>query len=295
VFAAVAGGIAVTFAAIALSASDRQRETADGLAVGGHWLGVRRHLVDHSDFSTKPAAAVALWDRYLAYAVALDLAPLAVAQLPLGAEDDRHAWSRAGGRWRPVVVTYPRLRPGYGQQPVVATLVGLVTSAVAVWALVRVVPALVDAGGFVEDLPDRAEPWVRLAAGVLALAVVGFAAWSFAKFLAGVTDLFAARTIEGLVLRARVRGGGEQRQQRRYVAVDDGTSATVAAFRVAAARYGEAPQGAWVRVVVTPRLGHVRSVERLAGPSGAAAPVATGDDPALVAAAQRLGADRPTG
>jgi len=77
-------------------------------------------------------------------------------------------------------------------------------------------------------------------------------------------------------------------------------------------RYGEAPQGAWVRIDVSPRIGHVRSVQRIPGPGGVAAVVvgapggaevggfaATGapgapggDDPTLVAAAQRLVADR---
>ncbi len=293
-FVAVAGGIALGAVAGALSSSDRQRETPDGLAVAGQWLGVRRHLADHGDFATKPAAAVALWDRYLAYAVTLDLAPLAVAQLPLGAEDDRHAWSRASGHWRPVVVTYPRLRPGYGQHPLAAAFVGLVTGAVAVAALTRLVPAATGTLTRLDDLPDTARPWARLAAAVVAVLVAVVAAWALVKFLYGLCDLFARRTVDGVVLRARVRGSGDQKQRRYYVAVDAGATRRLAAYRVASVRYGEAPQGAWVRCTLTPRLGHVRSFERLPGPSAAGAGAPTSiEDPGLVAAADRLRAARP--
>jgi hypothetical protein len=293
-FAAVAGGAALGAAAVALLSSDRQRETPDGLAVAGRWLGVRRHLADHGDFAAKPAAAVAIWDRYLAYAVALDLAPLAVAQLPLGAEDDRHAWSRASGHWRPVVVTYPRLRPGYGQHPLAAAFVGLVTGAATVAALTRLVPAALGTLTRVDDLSDRTRPWVRLGAAVLVLAGVAVAAWALVKFVSGVADLFARRTVEGVVLRARVRGSGDQKQRRFFVAVDDGTSARLPAFRVAPVRYGEAPQGAWVRCEVTPRLGHVRSFTRLPGPPTMPSAAGPSDDAALIAAADRLRAARPT-
>src|SRR4051812_7128826 len=135
----------------------------------------------------------------------MDLAPLAVAQLPLGAEDDRHAWSRAGGHWRPVVVTYPRLRPGYGQRPIVAALVGLVTGVLAVGALTRVVPAAFGDADWVRDLSDPVRPWARLAAGVVAVVIVVAVAWSLVKLVGGVTDLAARRTVEGIVVRARVR------------------------------------------------------------------------------------------
>jgi hypothetical protein len=293
-FAAVAGGVLLVAVASALTSSDRQRDTEDGLAVAGQWLGVRRHLADHGDFAAKPAAAVAVWDRYLAYAVALDLAPLAVAQLPLGAEDDRHAWSRAGGHWRPVVVTYPRLRPGYGQHPVVAAFVGLVTGAIAVAALTRLIPAANGTADWVEDLSDTPRPWVRLAAAGVAVVAVAVAAWSLVKFVYALSDVFARRTVEGVVLRARVRGSGENRQRRYYMAIDTGAAARVASWRLAPVHYGSAQQGAWVRVVMTPRLCHVRSMQRLTGPPGAPVDaVVAGDDPALVAAAHRLTADRP--
>lgn len=42
-------------------------------------------------------------------------APMAVQQLPLGAESDRWAWSRYGGSWRLVKVVYPKVRPGWGR------------------------------------------------------------------------------------------------------------------------------------------------------------------------------------
>jgi hypothetical protein len=193
-------------------------------------------------------------------------------------------------------VTYPRLRPGYGQHPVVAALLGFLAGAVALAALTRLVPAALGTADWVEDLSDTARPWVRLgAAGVGVIAVV-VAAWSLLKLAYALSDVFADRTVEGLVLRARVRGSGEDRQRRYYVAVDAGAGPRVAAWRVAPVRYGAAPQGTWVRVVVTPRLCHVRSVEGLPGrPAAATEARAPVDDPALAEAAQRLAAERPPG
>jgi hypothetical protein len=298
-FGAGAGGILTLGVASALAASDRQRETEAGLAAGGRWLGVRRYLADHGDFATKPAAAVAVWDRYLAHAAALDLATLAVAQLPLGAEDDRHAWSRASGQWRQVVVGYPRLRPGYGQHPLFAVFTGLLAGVVAGVVAVQLADVATDSADWVDDLPDRAGPWVRgVGAGLLALAVV-VAVWSALKVAFGVVDLFTRRPVEGLLLRARVWNTTNDNRRRHYLAVDDGTAPRVRAWRVKADRYGAASQGARVRATVTPRLGFVHTVETTAVPWTAGAPpgavpigvpdgVSAGDDPALVAAATRL-------
>jgi hypothetical protein len=285
--------------ASALTASDRQRETDAGLAAGGRWLGVRRYLSDHGDFATKPAAAVAIWDRYLAHAAALDLATLAVAQLPLGAEDDRHAWSRASGQWRHVVVSYPRLRPGYGQHPLFAILTGLLAGVVAGVVAVQLSDVVTDSADWVDDLPDRAEPWVRgVGGGILALATL-VAVWSALKVAFGIVDLFTRRPVEGLLLRARVRNTTNDNRRRYYVAVDDGTGPRVQAWRVKADRYGVASQGARVRATVTPRLGFVHTMATAAAqwpapappgtvPSAVPGAVSAADDPALVAAATRL-------
>lgn len=297
-------GFALAGIAAGITSSDRQRDTAEGLEVAGRWLGVRQYLADHGDFATKPAAAVALWDRYLAYAAALDLAALATAQLPLGAEDDRNAWSRAAGQWRHVIVSYPRLRPGYGQRPLVAIAVGLLTGAATGIAGVWLIPVAARTPSWIDDLPPDAATWVTRVAAVLVAAFGTIAAWSAVKVCFGARDLFAHRTVEGTVLRARTRETGDwlpgplkalqpeahQRRRRHFVAVDDGTRDQFRAWRVTSDRYRAAVQGNHVRVVVTPALGYVRSIERSPhqGREPDEAAEAAADDPALVAAARAL-------
>jgi hypothetical protein len=263
--AGFASGLGTGGLAAALGSSERQRDTDAGLAVAGHWLGVRRYLADQGDFATKPAAAVAMWDRYLAHAAALDLAPVAVAQLPLGAEDDRHAWSRVTGQWRHVEAVYPRLWPGYGQHPLVAVATGVAVG----WAAALVArTAWTSAGGGLG--PVRA----LSAAAVIALI------WSGVKVVGGLVDLVAVETVEGTVLRARERRWGAawgpdpiaalratagERRRSYHVAIDAGTADRVDAWRVSLDLYRRAPQGTRVRARVTKVLRHVRSLERSAG------------------------------
>jgi hypothetical protein len=225
-------------------------------------------MADHGEFGTSDAAAVTVWDRYLAQAVALDLAPVVVAQLPLGAEDDRHAWSRATGEWRKVVVRYPRVRPGEGRHPLAVALVGLVV----VGGAVVVLRLLAEVSSFDEPVP-RWVDGVMLVSTVGAVVVVVLAAVASIR---GVADLFASSVREGLLLRARRRETGDRwpgplrlfrpesddRRRLYYLAVDEGTSYTVRAWRVRPAVHASVSQGTRVRAVVTPRLHYVRSIER---------------------------------
>jgi hypothetical protein len=52
--------------------------TSDGRAAAAHWLGVRSFIADHGNFDDLPPAAVAVWDRYVAYGAAMDLSGDAV-------------------------------------------------------------------------------------------------------------------------------------------------------------------------------------------------------------------------
>jgi hypothetical protein len=94
-----------------------QRETPAGARAAARWLGVGAYLGRNEVFPTLPPAAVAIWDRYLAYGAALGVATAALRGLPMGADDDHRAWSAYGGRWRPVRVSYPRLRLALGRPP----------------------------------------------------------------------------------------------------------------------------------------------------------------------------------
>lgn len=296
VVVAYGGAFALGGVAAAITASDSQRDTDAGLAAASRWLGVREYLAAHGDFARKPAAAVTVWDRYLAHAAALDLAPVAVAQLPLGAEDDHHAWSRVTGQWRHVVVAYPWLRPGYGTHPVLAVLGALVVGGPAAVAATRLAPVAAGSSRWVDDLAGDVAPWSRWVGGVALVVAALVATWSLLKLLGGLADVFATATVRGVVLRRRVRelrGGrpalrpfpsGEEGRRRYFLAVDDGSADRVAAWRVRPTVYWTGSQGASVEAAVTPRLRYVRRLEAVAGgpdrlpgadPNGRRAPATT--------------------
>ncbi len=305
-----------------ITASDRQRDTPAGLEVGGRWLGVRRYLVDHGDFADQPAAAVAVWDRYLAHAAAMDLAGLAVQQLPLGAEDDRHAWSAVTGEWRPVIVDYPRFKPGWGRHPAAAIALGLLgaaASAAVAWGSFRFAHDTDLDGRLTLDpvLLDRAG-WVALLVCLAMLVPLGYAV---AELWRGLADAFGRRTVTGLVLRTRARAGGMQAprvvryftdperrgstepEPRWYVAVDTGELDRFDAWRVRRRHYQRVHQHQRVEVELTPRLGYVRSVtlldasgRALGAPAVESLPPLTPDQAtaasALLAAARALSEER---
>src|SRR3954447_9268260 len=76
-----------------------ERETPTGLAAAARWLGLRSQLAGDDNFAQQPPAAVAVWDRLLAYGAAMGVAPGAIRALPMGAESDTHAWTAYRGRW----------------------------------------------------------------------------------------------------------------------------------------------------------------------------------------------------
>jgi hypothetical protein len=289
-----AGFLGLSSIGVAIGKSHRQRDTSHGLEVAGRWLGVRRYLAERGNFGHQGAAAVAVWDRYLAQAIALDLAPVAVAQLPLGAEDDRHAWSPATGQWRKVLVHYPRYRPGYGRHPAAVAAVSLLVGAGAdgiLWVLSR--------------LPSFDEPLARVVDAGVRIVAVAVIALAVITLLLALSDCFANTTVEGLVLRARRRQTGDRlrgplrifqpepdkRQTRYYVAIDDGRDVTVRALRVRSELYSTVTQGSRVRAIVTPRLRYTRSIEPATAPAVATEPPPA--DPDLAAAARALATVRP--
>ncbi len=256
-----------------LSGRDLQRDTDAGRAAASRWLGVRDYLRTVGDFDDKPAASVVVWDRYLAVAVAMGLAPTALAQLPFGSEDHRRAWSSATGSWRRVVVRYPRFRPGYGQHPVLAGATALAVGFVAVLVLAfaaRVVRGDVTA---IADLPAGARrlvDWIAAGTGIVAVAAIG---WNVLKLLAAVGDLVQVDTVSGILLRRRVRWGmvglheeaetsdGSRTRNRYFCALDSGRAPTVAAWRVRPTIYAAAHEGDRCSARVTRHLHYVRSLD----------------------------------
>lgn len=240
----------------------RQRDTPAGREAAAKWLGLREMLAENPLFASQPPAGVAIWDRHIAYGAALGVAHGAVRALPLGAESDTTAWSSATGRWRVVRIRYPRrVPPAYGRHPLRAASVGLLQLTAALTVL-RVVPRYLynDLIVDVRDLEaDFATDGVELAAHVTAIviataaALVGArAAWMFGL---GFLDLASGRrTVEGKVLRFRLRG--TDKNPAWYMAVDDGTTDRIRAWRFHSVQ--QENQGTSVTAEVTKRLQHVR-------------------------------------
>ena len=241
---------------VLLVGNSRQRDTPAGRAAAGRWLGVRNALRASPSFGELPPSGVVVWERHLAYAAALGVAGAAVKALPLGAEDDRHAWTDYTGRWTQVRVRYPRLRPGWGLHPGLALAAGFALALLALAGL-RGLAAVSD------DVRAFTQPNAWATAAIVLAAVVGILAvvWGATMVYRGAMDLFDKRVVTGEILRTRIRGapaGKSSEGNRRYfVALYDGSSAEVDAWRVGAAKYPWFHQGSVVSVTVSRRLGYV--------------------------------------
>jgi hypothetical protein len=242
-------GLVVVAAGVALLGWIRsrhpQRETAEGMDAASRWLGVRAELSANEVFPTHSPLTVELWNRLLAYGAALGVAGGASGPLPMGTESDTDAWSAAGGSWRPVRVAYPRLwPPGWGLDPLVAVVVGLGAAIAGALFLYWLGPALFDAGIFGALL---VVPCAAVLVGI-SLAVMACA------------DLRSTVEVTGPVLRLRIFG--DEKRQRYYVAVDDGESRSIRAWKVNPRHYLGLTQGETVTVAATPSLGCVRWITR---------------------------------
>jgi hypothetical protein len=236
-----------------------QRDTDAGLEAAGRWLDVRGFL-QAGELDDLPPASVAVWERNLAYAAAFGLARAAVEAIPMGAEEDRRAWSSHGGRWREVRIRYPFLwPPAWGWLPPVALGVSLVGVGVAA-GLLRLGMGI----GWPE--PGLGDP-PGLIALVRVLAVAAWSAgtviglWSILTLVRSISDLGRTRRVTGQVLRLRTFGGSSDDPGRHYIAIDDGTSDVIRAWRVPDALWFSVPVAQYRTVTVTvwSHLGRVRS------------------------------------
>ena len=290
---AILAGFAVFWLAARVTRTDAQRDTPAGREAAAHWLGVRDFYRESGRFEDKPAASVAIWERHLAYATAMGLAPVVQRQLPFETEHDRHAWSRATGRWRRVKIRYQALRPGWGQHPGRVAFTGLVQALVfGVFAYFGFYIARAESE--LDGLDDQQRKWVGLVGLIVAIGCSVLVVSAIIRVVIGVADLFPRRTIEGEVVRRRtykslhrlprvlqwmIYSGRDQhgmdrdmnRRTKYHLAIDDGTDDRIVAYSVESDIYGLAPQGARVRVKVSPLLGYVSQLEVTAPPPRSAA------------------------
>ncbi len=265
VFAFLGIGALFWFGLMAVPRSLRaDRETEAGLEAASRWLGVREHLAADEIFCDLPPAAVAVWDRYIAYGAALDVSVAAVRALPLGSESEHEAWSAFGGSWHVVRIHYPvRHPPGWGRHPVVVLLSGLIGAAVSFFLLTRALPALLhQRDDILDSLPtvggqrDAVDTGIGVVA-LLTIVVFGFVGLRAAVMLLyAVTDLFAREEVTGRILRIR-----EREKKPPLVAVDDARHDEVRAWIVRRHRGGALYPGNDVHAVITPRLAYVRDFE----------------------------------
>ena len=212
-------------------------------------------------------SAVETGDRRLAYATAMCLAEGAAVELPLAREDHHRAWSAVGGRARLVRVKYPA-RIAYGMAPFAAIGVGLVACFLGLrlrsWA--SGVARGTEFDWIYEQFPSQDWLIADVATAVTFVAFVPILVGLWMA-LAGAYDGFTSLERTGAVIRTRrpaevsplprrLQRLIERDRYHVYLAVDDGSSDTVVAWKT-----GErhaVPQGARATVVATPALGHVR-------------------------------------
>jgi hypothetical protein len=229
-----------------------QRETPEGMGAASRWLGVKAELEENEVFATYSPLTVELWDRLLAYGAALGAASGASRPLPMGTESDTHAWSASGGPWRPVTVRYPRFWPvGWGLDPLVALAVSIGAVIAGALALYGFGPVLIDVveGG-----------WPAVIVGAILLVPCLAVVLGVALLVMAWGDLRSTVEVTGPILRLRMFG--DENKRRYYVAVDDGASRAIGAWKVTPLQYAGLAQGELVKVSVTRSLGCVRSIVR---------------------------------
>jgi hypothetical protein len=223
-----------------------QRETPTGLAAASRWLGVRAALLEDEQFKRQTPLTVEIWNRHLAYGAALGAAAGAIGPLPMGVESDTQAWSAYGGRWRPVRIVYPRVwPPGWGTDPLVALGVGAAAVIGGAAFLYLFGLPLLDVGSV--GLAIFLVPCVLVVLGVAVIVM----AWA---------DWLSSVEVTGPIL--RLRAFGDEKNRRYYVAVDDGASSSIRAWRVSPPRYEGLEQGEVVTARLTRNLRCVRGFIR---------------------------------
>ena len=226
VVVSLVGGSALSIVELGEKPGAPDRYTARGREVTAHWLGVAAWLRNHPAMRDLPPAAVAIWDRYLAYGAALDAVPHAVRVLDFETAGQRaELTSHHTGTARTVRVRYWArnrfLRPGGPVAAQASRLWALLT--LPLWLAVGVAAAVTIPSPYLRGL-------------VLVLAVVQ-AARAGRRLVRAQLDLARPAVVTGTVLDVSVahrqatgdhRGpSGEELPDlptHYYVVVDDGSS-----------------------------------------------------------------------
>lgn len=243
--------------------------TDAGLAATERWLAVRQRLV-RNGFGPMAPSALETGDRRLGYASAMCLAEGAAVELPLAREDHYRAWSSVRGTARLVRVKYPS-RPGYGLHPITALVGGIALAFAGLWG--KRWFADVARGEALDSLYERfpEQDWLiaDIATGLAVLSFVPLLVGLWVAF-AGAADMFNTTERTGVVLRARrpvevtplprsMRRFFERDRYSVFIAVDDGSSGQLVAWR--SNERNAVPQGARAIVRASPLLGYVRRAQ----------------------------------
>jgi hypothetical protein len=270
-----AGIVTFVVLSIVIGLTTGERDTPLGREVAARWLGVRRWLRAHEQFADLPPAAVAVWDRYLAYGAATGTAHLASAVLDLGMGNRRLVWSGHGGAWHRVRVRYPRLWRRYGlTAPALLLRAGLALFAGGVLVRLHGFPAELRNEG--DEAFARAMDLTTTIALWLGLALLVYGGY---VLLRTVIDLATTRALSGEVLwveKWRSKPGGENEPPRpwlHYLAIDDGRGDRTTAWGLPSEHAGRLHDSDQVVVRVRPwsrRVVAIESVRRGRGLADAA-------------------------
>jgi hypothetical protein len=207
-----------------------EKDTPAGREAASRWLGVREWLRGNQAFADLPPAAVAVWDRYLAYGAAVGATRATSAAIDLGMGDCRRPWSHYGGVWHRVRVRYPRFGSHHGVstgrlvwRTIAIAAIGLV--------LVRYLPKGVH---FVADIKEiHNNPVSGLAGLIITVALVTgglLLARAAYRMVRIIIDEVSPVTVTGEVLWRKVWrtvDGGENQPDRPvtyYLPIDDARS-----------------------------------------------------------------------
>jgi hypothetical protein len=224
-------GLLLLFIAQAHTAT---RDTPLGRQVGERWLGVAGWLSAHEDLADLPPAAVAIWDRYLAYGVALGVNPVASGAVDLRTGRVQRLRSRYTGTVRTVVVRYPWDPMAYSQAGV---RLAWSLCVLACWA------------GFWLLLGRRLGHWPPAARWPLTALGVLLPLRALYKVVRACVDKLRAKTVTGQVLAIhpyRLRNDGRPRWYQ--LVVDDGARNRLRPWLVRADRGRDVSAGDVVRL-----------------------------------------------
>jgi Predicted membrane protein (DUF2207) len=226
--------VALCLIFIALPHLNGVRYTPTGQEAGQRWLGVAGWLAAHEHLADLPPAAVAVWDRYLAYGVALGVNPIASGAVDLRVGRVLRVRSRYTGTTRTVSVRYPWDPMAYTQAGVrLVWSLGVLLCWAAFWLF---------AARRIGAWPAAAS-WPLYALGVLAPVRAGY------KVVRSTLARTAPVTVTGQVLAAhpyRLHAGSAPRWYQ--VVVDDGEHDRTRPWLVRADRVQGARAGDVVRI-----------------------------------------------